>query len=121
MNTLPRRIPKAHLRHGSQGPEGGNGDDHLDEMLGSAHFTIYISIRKKLKGYLDLKRFVENQDCAIIPIFSDQNSTDTGYETVKIIMKEGSTIPFPVIEYAHRWAHKRNYLHGFFKPFGLSR
>ena len=121
MNRFPQRIPKAHLRHGSQGPGGGNGDDHLDEMIGIAHFTIYISTGKKLKGYIDLKKFVESRDCVITPIVTTLSPTKTGYETVKITEREGAAIPNPVIEHAHRWAHKRNYLHSFFKPFGFGQ
>ena len=39
-----------------------------------------------------------------------------GYQAVKITIS-GLLIPDPVIKRAHRWAHQRNYLHSFFKPY----
>lgn len=109
-------ITRAQLKQGSQGPGGGNGDDHFNELVGSRDLTIYLSPGKKLKGYAELRAYVENQGCEISHASDARLLPGKGYEAVKITRKD-SLVPDAVLRRAHQWAHQRNYLHSFFKPY----
>ena len=105
------------LRQGSQGPGGGNGDDHVDELTGSRDLTIYLTPNRRLKGYAELKAFVEARGCRIGQVEGDRLLPGKEYTAVKVSCADG-LIPEAVLRRAHRWAHQRNYLHSFFKPLG---
>ena len=115
MSLRSHGVTRAQLRQGSQGPGGGNGDDHFDELMGSRDLTIYLAPNKKLKGYADLKTFVEGQGCQIGLVTGDRLLPGPAYKALKITPHDG-LIPEAVLRRAHRWAHQRNYLHSFFKP-----
>ena len=115
MNLRRYGITRGDLRQGSQGPGGGNGDDHFDEMTGSRELTIYLAPNKRLKGYVELRAFVEAQGCRMGQVEGDRLLPGKGYTAVRITCREG-LIPEEVLRRAHRWAHRRNYLHRFFKP-----
>ena len=99
-----------------QGSGGGTGDDHLDEIVGSNEFFVYLTPNKATKGYVALKDFVEALGCQLMyPADSSHRPSGLKYPGLKITNK-GDTIPTLGIKRAHRWAHQRNFLHTFFKP-----
>ena len=109
-------ITRAQLRQGSQGPGGGNGDDHFQDMAGSRDFVIYLAPHKKLKGYAELKSFLEAQGCQVSLATDDRLLPGKGYQAVKVTHR-GGLIPEVVLRRAHRWSHERNFIHRFFKPY----
>ena len=98
-----------------QGGGRGNGNDHLDELLGATEFYIYQPSNPKAKGFPSLKLFLESQECQV---FFDAEAPPelTGYETVRIIYNKSDAIPDSVMKRGHSWAHRNNFLHSFFKP-----
>ena len=84
-------------------------------MTGSRELTIYLAPNKRLKGYVELRAFVEAQGCRMGQVEGDRLLPGKGYTAVRITCREG-LIPEEVLRRAHRWAHRRNYLHRFFKP-----
>ena len=111
-------ITRAHLRLGSQGEGGGNGDDHFQDMAGSHHFVIYITPQRKTKGYAELKALAGAQDCHVQRVENDPLLPGKDYLALKITKPaKGSPIPEEVLRAAHRWVHKRNFLHSFFRPY----
>jgi hypothetical protein len=98
-----------------QGGGRGNGNDHVDELLGSTELYIYQTPNKRMKGYEGLKMFVESEGCEII--FTADAPPELGnYETMRITHKKGEKITDAAIKRAHSWAHRQNFLHSFFKP-----
>jgi hypothetical protein len=98
-----------------QGGGHGNGNDHVDELMGSTELYIYQTPNKRMKGYEGLKMFVEAEGCEII--FTADAPPELGnYETMRITHKRGEKIPDAVLKRAHSWAHRQNFLHSFFKP-----
>lgn len=41
-----------------------------------------------------------------------------GFQQLKIGARPGTLLPPEVLQEAHRWAHRHNFLHSFFKPDG---
>ncbi len=98
-----------------QGGGRGNGNDHLDELLGSTEFYIYQTPNRTVKGYEALRLYVESEGCEVI-FTADAPPELSNYETMRITHKRGEKIPDAVVKRAHSWAHNRNFLHSFFKP-----
>jgi hypothetical protein len=115
MNLRGYGITRSQLRQGSQGPGGGNGDDHFEDMLGSRDLFIYLAPNRKLKGYAELKAYLEQQGCQLQPANNAPLLPGKGYQAIKITLP-GELIPNLALRKAHRWAHQRNFLHSFFKP-----
>jgi hypothetical protein len=107
---------RAQLKQGSQGLLGGNGDDHFHEMTGSRDFVMYITPNKRAKGFAELKTALEEVGCEVRRIENDPLLPGKRYQAVKVTFK-GETIPGSALQRVHRWAHQRNYLHSFFKPY----
>jgi hypothetical protein len=108
---------RAMRRRGSNPAVGGsNADDHVQELVGSSAFWIYLTRNKRLKGYDELKRQVEANGCAMGMANDAPVNPGGSYETVKIAAPAGTLLPIDVLKQAHRWAHRHNFLHSFFKP-----
>ena len=98
-----------------QGGGRGNGNDHLDELVGSTELYVYQPPNKPIKGYESLKLFIESEGCEII-FTADKPPELQEYEAMRITHKRGEKIPDAVVKRIHSWAHGRNFLHSFFKP-----
>ena len=98
-----------------QGGGRGNGNDHLDELLGATELYVYQPPNSKAKGFPGLKLFVESQGCQVI-FTADAPPELANYETVRITYNEAGPIPDTVVKRGHSWAHRNNFLHSFFKP-----
>jgi hypothetical protein len=108
---------RAMRRRGSNPAGGGsNADDHVHELVGSSSLWIYLTRNKRLKGYDELKRQVEASGCQMRMADDAPINPGGSYETVKIAAPTGTLLPSDVIKQAHRWAHRHNFLHSFFKP-----
>ena len=108
---------RAARRRGSNPLLGGsNADEHVPELLGSSRLWIYLARGKRLKGYDELKRQVEASGCTIGPADDAPVHAGGTYETLKIAAASGALLPDGVVKQAHRWAHRHNFLHSFFKP-----
>ena len=98
-----------------QGGGKGNGNDHLDELIGATELFVYQTPNKKPKGFEALKLFVSASECELIFTF-DVPPELKNYEAFRITHKSGQKIPDDVLKRCHSWAHGRNFLHSFFKP-----
>ena len=98
-----------------QGGGRGNGNDHLDEMIGATELFVYQTPNKKPKGFEALKLFLEAAECEL-NFTVDVPPELRNYEAFRITHKLGEKIPDPVMRRCHSWAHGRNFLHSFFKP-----
>ena len=98
-----------------QGGGHGTGDDHVDEVLGSTEFDIFITPNKRAKGYQTLSQFLESEGCQVTFPADSENRPGPRYQVVKITSYGKETSP-SALRRAHRWAHQRNFLHSFFKP-----
>ena len=98
-----------------QGGGRGNGNDHLEELLGSTELYIYQTPNRRVRGYENLKMFIEAEECELI-FTADAPPELRDYETMRITHTRGEKIPDAVVKRAHSWAHGRNFLHSFFKP-----
>lgn len=116
MDLKASGITRAALRQGSQGPGGGVGDDHFEEMVGSRDFFVYVTPNKRPKGYAELKAFLEGQGCQVRKATDAPLLPGKRYDAFKVTFQAGS-IPDGALRKAHRWAHQRNFLHSFFKPY----
>ncbi|HZT05662.1 MAG TPA: hypothetical protein VFC51_01410 [Chloroflexota bacterium] len=108
---------RAARRRGSNPRVGGpNADDHFHELIGSNSFWIYLTPNKRLKGFETLQEQVESHGCSIG--FADDAPVDAGkgYQALKIAARGDLLLPVDVLKLAHRWAHRHNFLHSFFKP-----
>ena len=98
-----------------EGGGRGNGNDHLDELLGATELYVYQPPNSKVKGFPSLKSFVESQECQVV--FTAEAPPElANYETVLITCKKAGPIPDQVVKRGHSWAHRNNFLHSFFKP-----
>jgi hypothetical protein len=108
---------RAIRRRGSNPVFGGsNADDHVHELAGSSRLWIYLIPNKRLKGYEELKHRVEASGCTIGPADDAPVAPGGSYEVVRIAAAPGALLPSDVLKQAHRWAHRHNFLHSFFKP-----
>ena len=98
-----------------QGGGRGNGDDHVDAMFGSTELYIYQTPNTRAKGFEALKTYLETQGCEVA-FTADGPPELSRHQTVRITRRDSEEIPAAVINRAHSWAHRRNYLHSFFKP-----
>jgi hypothetical protein len=111
-NLGDRGITRARLRQGSG---RGNGNDHLEEMIGATELFVYQTPNKKPKGFESLKLFLAASECEWISTL-DVPSELKNYEAFRVTHKSGEKIPDEVLKRCHSWAHGRNFLHSFFKP-----
>lgn len=110
-------LNRAARRRGSNPRFGGpNADEHLQDLAGSSALWIYLTKNLRLKGAEELKRLVESQGCEIG--FADDAPVNPGkgYQQLKIVAPAGALLPVGVLKEAHRWAHRLNLLHSFYKP-----
>ena len=118
MTMRDRGLTKAQLREGS-----GKGiriaDEHVDEVLGSRDFWIYVAPKTKPKGYEELKAYLVEQGCTVEVSDKAPMLPAPGYKAIKVTTSE-HTLADEVVKRAHRWAHLRNYFHSFFKPYKSS-
>ena len=111
-NLGDRGITRAQLR---QGGGRGNGNDHLEEMIGATELFVYQTPNKKPKGFESLKLFLATSECELISTL-DVPPELKNYEAFRVTHKSGEKIPDEVLKRCHSWAHGRNFLHSFFKP-----
>tara|TARA_B100000408_G_scaffold58343_1_gene44581 strand:- start:721 stop:1092 length:372 start_codon:yes stop_codon:yes gene_type:complete len=111
-NLGDRGITRAQLR---QGGGRGNGNDHLEEMIGATELFVYQTPNKKPKGFESLKMFLAASECELISTL-DVPPELKNYEAFRVTHKSGEKIPDEVLKRCHSWAHGRNFLHSFFKP-----
>ena len=109
-------MTKAQLRIGS-GRGAAVADEHFYEMAGSRDFYVYVAPRTKAKGYDALKAAMVAQGYAVSVADEGPMLPAKGYKAVKITTTTTDTIADGALRQAHRWAHQRNYLHSFFKPY----
>jgi len=108
---------RAARRKGSNPRLGGpNADDHFQELVGSSGFWIYLTPNKRLKGYDEFRQQVEAQGCTIGIADDAPVDPGKGYQALKIAPETQTLLPVEVLRLAHRWAHRHNFLHSFFKP-----
>jgi hypothetical protein len=110
---------RAARRLGSNPPSGrSNADDHFQELIGSSGLWIYVEPNVPLQGYDRLREQLESHGCMIGP--ADDAPIDLGrdYPALKIASTRQPLIPPQVLKVAHRWAHRHNYVHSFYKPEG---
>ncbi len=98
-----------------QGGGRGNGNNHLDELIGATELFVYQTPNKKPKGFESLKLFLAASECELI-FTLDIPPELKSYEAFRITHKGGEKIPDAVLKRCHSWAHGRNFLHSFFKP-----
>jgi hypothetical protein len=111
-NLGDRGITRGQLR---QGGGRGNGNDHLEEMIGATELFVYQTPNKKPKGFESLKLFLAASECELISTL-DVPPELKNYEAFRVTHKSGKKIPDEVLKRCHSWAHGRNFLHSFFKP-----
>ena len=111
-NLGDQGITRAQLR---QGGGRGNGNDHLEEMIGATELFVYQTPNKKPKGFESLKLFLAASECELISTL-DVPPELKNYEAFRVTHKSGEKIPDEVLKRCHSWAHGRNFLHSFFKP-----
>ena len=111
-NLGDRGITRAQLR---QGGGRGNGNDHLEEMIGATELFVYQTPNKKPKGFESLKLFLAASECELISTLDVPPELEN-YEAFHVTHKSGEKIPDEVLKRCHSWAHGRNFLHSFFKP-----
>jgi len=111
-NLGDQGITRAQLR---QGGGRGNGNDHLEEMIGATELFVYQTPNKKPKGFESLKMFLAASECELVSTL-DVPPELKNYEAFRVTHKSGEKIPDEVLKRCHSWAHGRNFLHSFFKP-----
>lgn len=68
-----------------------------------------------MKGYPTLKASLEAEGCQVeYPGYSDLRPNES--YSVVAITQNGEIVSDAALRKAHRWAHKRNFLHSFFRP-----
>jgi hypothetical protein len=108
---------RAMRRRGSNPAVGGsNADDHVHELAGSSSLWVYLTPNKRLKGYDELKRRVEAAGCTMGLADDAPVAPGGSYQALKIAAAPGTLLPGEVLREVHRWAHRHNFLHSFFKP-----
>jgi len=108
-------MTRAQLKTGS-GKGLGVADEHVHEVLGSRDFWVYVTPKSKPKGYEDLKAYLLEQGCMVDVSDTAPMLPAKGYKAIKIT-RVGENLTDDVVRRTHRWAHQRNYLHSFFKPY----
>ncbi len=108
-------MTRAQLKIGS-GKGVDVADEHVREVLGSRDFYIYVPPKSKVKGFSTLKSYLLEQGMHVDVSDTAPMLPAPGYQALKITAS-GLIIPDPVVKRAHRWAHQRNFLHSFFKPY----
>ena len=104
-------------RIGSNPPGGGsNADEHFHELVGSSSFWIYLTPNTRLKGYEQFRRQVESSGCTIDLANDAPINLGGDYPAIKIAARDETLVPVDVLKLAHRWAHRNDLLHSFFKP-----
>ena len=103
-----------------QGGGRGNGNDHLDELIGATELFVYQTPNKKPKGFESLKLFLAASECELIFTLDIQPELKN-YEAFRITHKSGEKIPDDVLKRCHSWAHGRNFLQSCFKPMYAGR
>ena len=111
-NLGDQGITRAQLR---QGGGRGNGNDHLEEMIGATELFVYQTPNKRPKGFESLKLFLAASECELVSTL-DVPPELKNYEAFRVTHKSGEKIPDEVLKRCHSWAHGRNFLHSFFKP-----
>ena len=114
MTMQDRGMTKAQLKIGS-GKGVEVADEHVHEVLGSRDFWVYVTPKSKPKGYEDLK-YLLNEGCKVDVSDTAPMLPAKGYKAIKVT-HDGEILTDDVVKRAHRWAHQRNYLHSFFKPY----
>ena len=111
------KMNRAARRKGSNPASGGsNADDHLSDLVGSNAIWIYLTPNKRLKGFDDLQQLVESRGYLIGIATDAPVDLGKGYKQLKIGTGGASPLPTDIVREAHRWAHRHNFLHSFFKP-----
>ncbi len=112
-NVRDKGYTRRQMRQGG-GRGEGVADDHFDDLVGSTEFYIYRPPSRKMDGYEPLKLLLESEGCEVVYLLETNCAAGPGYETIRITRKAGP-IPNPVLKRAHAWAHRRNFLHLFYK------
>jgi hypothetical protein len=115
MTMQDRGMTRAQLKTGS-GKGLDVADEHVHEVLGSRDFWVYVTPKSKPKGYEDLKAYLLEQGCMVDVSDTAPMLPAKGYKAIKIT-RVGENLTDDVVRRTHRWAHQRNYLHSFFKPY----
>ena len=114
MTLNDKGITRAQLRIGS-GKGVDIADEHVHEMLGAEELYIYVTPGIRPKGYDGLKTFLEREGCQVRVSDTAPLLPAKGYKAIRITAG-GRSMTDRVLKRSHRWAHKLNYLHSFFKP-----
>lgn len=115
MTMQDRGMTRAQLKIGA-GKGSEVAADHVHEVLGSRDFWIYVAPNSRPKGYEDLKTYLLNGGCEVAVSDTAPMLPAKGYKAIKVT-HAGEILSDDVVRRAHRWAHQRNYLHSFFKPY----
>ena len=115
MTMNDRGMTRAQLRVGS-GKGVQVADEHFHEVAGSRDFYVYVTPHSKPKGYEELKSYLLAEGCEVQVSDEAPMLPAKGYKAVKVTAS-GKIISDELLKRAHRWAHQRNYLHSFFKPY----
>jgi hypothetical protein len=117
MTMQDKGMTRAQLKTGA-GKGSEVAADHVHEVLGSRDFWIYVTPNSKPKGYDTLKSYLLAQGCNVDVSGTAPMLPAKGYKAIKVTdASSGSILSDDVVTRAHRWAHQRNYLHSFFKPY----
>ena len=73
-----------------QGGGRGNGNDHLDELIGATELFVYQTPNKKPKGFEALKVFLLASECELI-FTSDVPPELKNYEAFRVTHRSGSS------------------------------
>ncbi|MSQ24491.1 MAG: hypothetical protein EXR58_08120 [Chloroflexi bacterium] len=108
---------RAARRKGSNPQFGGpNADDHLKDLLGSTSVWIYLTPNKRLKGFEELQRLVEARGFSVGLADDAPVNPGKSFQQLKIAAPSGALLPVDILRETHRWAHRHNFLHSFYKP-----
>ena len=115
MSMHDRGMTRAQLKTGS-GKGTDVADEHFFEIVGSRDFYVYVTPKSKPKGYDDLRGFLTTEGCEVNVSDNAPMLPAEGYKAVKVTAG-GKIISNEALRRTHRWAHRHNYLHSFFKPY----
>lgn len=107
-----RGLNREYRRQGS-GP--GLADEHFEEILGSTEFCIFLAPNRKTNGLDELKTFLESDRSLVEFQAKSEYSPGDRYQVIRITNLEKEISPRS-LKRAHNWAHRRNFLHSFFRP-----
>ena len=111
MSMRGRGFTRRDIRGGSGAEAAG---EHFDEMIGTVELYVYRHPSRKIKGYGALKSALEAGGCRVELAAGGDSPVGKGYETIRVT-NGGAEIPVPLLRQAHNWAHRRNFLHMFYK------